>query len=176
MKIKIINLLQKYLPIYKYYLYNILDIILYYLIILFLLFILYYYITILIILLVPYDFLLNINDYNILYFNENSNITGNLDTHEVTDTEVNHPDTNKFYKFLNYNNIINKTKRRFFWEVVERDRNNYRTYEDFKDNWDPNTKIRSEIKNEIKSDLRQLLIAKRFISIVVKSFKPGRQK
>lgn len=27
--------------------------------------------------------------------------------------------------FIDYKNIVNKTRRRFFWQIVERDRNNY---------------------------------------------------
>ena len=45
-------------------------------------------------------------------------------------------------------------KRKFFWTVWAKDSGNYRSYEEFKKSWDPNTKIWSAIKKETKSDLR----------------------
>ena len=74
--------------------------------------------------------------------------------------------------FIDYKNIVNKTRRIFFWEIIERDRNNYSSYKDFKDNWDPKTKIRAEIKEEIKADIRPLLIAKKAFSILIHSLNP----
>ncbi len=40
----------------------------------------------------------------------------------------------------------NKLRRRFYWVVCERDRRNYNSYGDFKNDWDPNLKIRNELK------------------------------
>jgi len=44
-------------------------------------------------------------------------------------------------------------KRKFYWKIWEKGRGNYETYQDFKKNWDPNTRIWSEIKKGIKSDI-----------------------
>jgi len=52
-------------------------------------------------------------------------------------------------------------KRKFFWTVWEKKSGNYLSYEDFKNSWDPNTKIWSQISKrtnkDIQADIEDLL-------------------
>ena len=59
-----------------------------------------------------------------------------------------------------YKVIVNKARRRFYWETLEIDKNNYNSFNDFKKNWDPNVKIRKEIESELKADLAKLNLHK----------------
>ncbi len=61
----------------------------------------------------------------------------------------------------------NKAKRKFFWYVCESDRNNFRSYKDFKKHWDPDTKIYAEIKKDFRADLDKLKLNKKTLSWVV---------
>lgn len=64
-------------------------------------------------------------------------------------------------KFLNTKNNVHSmyvkyhdiTKRKFFWKIWEKGRGNYESYEDFKLNFDPKTKVWKEISKTTKSDL-----------------------
>lgn len=58
--------------------------------------------------------------------------------------------TNIHSLYIKYHDII---KRKFFWNIWEKGRHNYESYEDFKANFDPNTKIFREIAKITKSDL-----------------------
>lgn len=185
---------------YKYYLYNILDIIIFYLIILILLYIACLVIFIFSILLYP-DFIINelslhMSDSN-LYFYENSisltdggvtiererTGTNYINNDHINEAHFNNgeniPNNKNAFFFEYYKNIRNKTRRRFYWEIIEKEKNNYSNYKEFKNNWDTNTKIRAEIKKEIKSEfqipIRQVKIAIRFAKMVKNSFNPRRQ-
>ena len=46
------------------------------------------------------------------------------------------------------------SKRKFFWTIWESKRGNYESYEDFKDSWNPDTKIWKEIKEKTREDMR----------------------
>ncbi len=59
--------------------------------------------------------------------------------------------------------IVNKVRRRMYWEMFEIDKNNYRSFKEFKQNWDPNLSIRKEIKNEIRADYEKFKRAKNTI-------------
>lgn len=57
-------------------------------------------------------------------------------------------DINKIY--VKYKGIA---KRHFFWDIWEKDRGTYATYEEFKNNFDPKTKVFKTIIKETKSDI-----------------------
>lgn len=42
-------------------------------------------------------------------------------------------------------------KRRFYWEIWEKDTGNFGTYKDFRESWNPDTKIRKVIWSDIKA-------------------------
>lgn len=52
--------------------------------------------------------------------------------------------------YLKYHDL---TKRKFFWNIWEKGRGNYDSYQEFKNNFDPKTKIFKEISRVVKSDL-----------------------
>lgn len=181
--------LPKYLPIFKYYLYNILDIIIYYSTILSILFLIYFVIVVLMLLLFPHDYFLCFSYSPVFYFNEQDGsvlLSESEPTQEnlnINNTQGGTPDlaeilalkhTSKFKTV--YKAVVNKTRRKFYWEMVECEKKRYNSYNDFKKNWDPNTKIRVEIKKEIKSEMRQTLIVKRALSVLINSLRPSNQR
>jgi hypothetical protein len=198
---KISTYLYKLLD-YKYSIYYILDIIIFYSLILLLLSLAYTCIAIITILfishssafaLASHEFLFN--DITIYYFNPDNyagDFSSNINT-VASPSDINtvaaptdyNPQSNtqrnvnnKFASY--YYNITNKTKRRLYWELIESEKNNYSSYKEFKNNWDPNTKLRTEIKNEIKEDLKvplhNLYVAKSIATIVVNAFRPSKQR
>lgn len=52
--------------------------------------------------------------------------------------------------YVKYHDIA---KRKFFWNIWEKDRGNYNSYEEFKTNFDPNMNIFKEIARVTKSDI-----------------------
>lgn len=52
--------------------------------------------------------------------------------------------------YIKYHDL---TKRKFFWNIWEKGRGNYDSYQEFKDNFDPKIKIFREISKVVKSDL-----------------------
>jgi hypothetical protein len=67
-------------------------------------------------------------------------------------------------KFNNIHNIINKIRCRFYWELIEVDKNNYTSYNKFKNNFNPDVNIRKEIINELKVDIHKIKLHKRTLS------------
>jgi len=49
--------------------------------------------------------------------------------------------------YVKYNDI---SKRKFIWTVWEKERGNSCSYAEFKESWDPNTKVWKEIKKHLK--------------------------
>jgi len=47
-----------------------------------------------------------------------------------------------------------RAKRKLYWKVWEKNRGNFSSYKDFKRDWDTNTDIWKEIKNELKKDIK----------------------
>lgn len=83
-------------------------------------------------------------------------------------TEIDVPNTRDFSLGIKYyyNNKVHNisslyikyhdlTKRKFFWNIWEKGRSNYKDYTDFKEHFNPNTPIFSEIAKETKKDLRK---------------------
>ena len=187
---KHINLLTKNLIFTaKTYLYTALDIFIYASFIFTLLSLVYFFITIFVILCFP-DFFLNVTNTNMFYLTNSeqlaasSSINSELYINNTSPDEEIRPDPHRIniesklsYKSINkiktyYSILINKTRRRLYWEIVEHERNNYSTYKDFKENWDPSIKIRNEFKKEIKSDLHELLLFKKTTVWILKRLNP----
>lgn len=65
----------------------------------------------------------------------------------------------KYYDHKNVRSLYVKfhdiAKRKFFWNIWEKDRGNYTSYEEFKRNFDPNLNIWKEIAHVTKSDMRK---------------------
>ncbi len=92
---------------------------------------------------------------DVLYCDPGSNSGGGPDVlHNRGESDQNESDQNEsdgcypsesrvLGVLFKYNN---KLRRRFYWVVCERDRRNYNSYGDFKNDWDPNLKIRNELK------------------------------
>jgi hypothetical protein len=53
-----------------------------------------------------------------------------------------------------YVTFRDKSKRKFIWNLWESKSGNYESYKDFKESWDPDTSIWSEIKNRTRKDMR----------------------
>ena len=68
--------------------------------------------------------------------------------------------------------IDSRLRRRFFWEIVESNRDNYNSYKDFKDNWDNDTKIYLELKKEVKNDLHKINIFKKTLFSLASRLNP----
>ncbi len=77
-------------------------------------------------------------------------------TNDPTDTYI--PQSNFAVNFSK--NIINKVRRRLYWEMFEIDRDNYRSFKEFKQNWEDNLSIRKEIKNVVRADYDKFIRAK----------------
>lgn len=183
------------------YIYIILDLFLCFLLIIIGLVLVYLCIVMLIILLYP-DLFLSLGVpicpiCNMLFFSEqlditlidtsisndtntvnNTNLPNNsINSQELTgNTAVNNLEyslpSGRFSKYINYSYIKNKVRRRFYWEVVESDRNNYSSYDNFKESWNPDTRIRHEIKKEIQDDLHKIILAKNTVFWVLSRLKP----
>lgn len=54
--------------------------------------------------------------------------------------------------FIHYHDVF---KRKFFWNIWEKNHGEYNSYEEFKKNFNPNTKIWKEICQQIKSDISE---------------------
>lgn len=63
-------------------------------------------------------------------------------------------DLSKFNKFKN------KNKRVIFWILWEKYTNNFDSYKTFKENWDPNIKVRTLIKKDIKDGIWRIKVFK----------------
>ena len=53
-----------------------------------------------------------------------------------------------------YVSFRDKSRRKFIWTLWEKNSGLYESYQDFKDSWNPNTSIWSEIKNRTRKDMR----------------------
>lgn len=53
--------------------------------------------------------------------------------------------------YLKYHDL---SKRKFYWNIWEKNRGKYESYQDFKRNWDPKTNMWDEVKKAVKKDLR----------------------
>lgn len=71
----------------------------------------------------------------------------------------NHDDDSKFLSL--YKTYVDKVRRKFFWIICEEDRGKFASYKEFKKSWNPNIKIRDEIKKDVKADLEGLFRIKR---------------
>jgi len=60
------------------------------------------------------------------------------------------PKVNSVY--IKYHDI---SKRKFYWNIWEKNTHTYSSYEDFKREWNPNTKIWKEISKKIKKDIQK---------------------
>jgi hypothetical protein len=47
-----------------------------------------------------------------------------------------------------------KARRKFFWEIWEKNKSRYESYEDFRSNWDPNSNIWTQIRQESKINFK----------------------
>lgn len=54
--------------------------------------------------------------------------------------------------YIKYHDI---GKRKLYWTIWEGNKDNYSNYQDFKQCWDPNTKIWKQIRKELKSDISE---------------------
>jgi len=54
--------------------------------------------------------------------------------------------------YVKYNDL---TKRKIFWNLWEKNKSEYASYEEFKANWDPNTHILRTIGRELKVDIKE---------------------
>jgi len=69
---------------------------------------------------------------------------------EIVPINDNVDDTNQpvLYKEIP---IYTSLKRLFYWRFIEKGKGNFDSYKEFKQCWDPNTKIWIDVKNSIKS-------------------------
>ena len=76
-----------------------------------------------------------------------------------------------------YGKYKNISKRKIFWYICVKSKGHYTNYTEFKNSWNPNTDILYEIKNQLKSEIRDELhkfnVAKRSLLWFFKGSKPG---
>lgn len=48
-------------------------------------------------------------------------------------------------------------KRKIFWHIMEKYTDRYETYQEYKESWEPDTKLRKEIKHFIRDEVKKLL-------------------
>jgi len=82
----------------------------------------------------------------------------------------------KILGFLRLNSFTNKARRRFFWYICESERSNFSSYKDFKNNWNPDTKIYAEIKKDISDDLDKIKLHKKTLSWLLNVRKRNRNR
>jgi hypothetical protein len=46
-------------------------------------------------------------------------------------------------------------KRKIAWHILEKDKGNFSSYKEYKKSWDPNTSILSEIRKQVRLDIRE---------------------
>lgn len=77
--------------------------------------------------------------------------------------------------YIKYENII---RRKVFWYTCIKNKGIYENYKNYKQQWDPSTKVLSEIKKEldkeIKSELHKIQLKKRTFDWIVKPSTRGR--
>jgi len=83
----------------------------------------------------------NFNKINLTNFNSGSN------NYNFSGSRFNFNSSKDIYKL---SELKNKSKRKFFWILWEKYTNNFDSYKTFKDSWDPNVKVRTIIKKDIK--------------------------
>ncbi len=75
-------------------------------------------------------------------------------------------------------------KRKIAWHILEKDKGNFSSYKEYKKSWDPNTRILSEIRKQVRLDIRetshdlatirnQFSVAKRTLHWFFGNSKPG---
>jgi len=99
-----------------------------------------------------------VGEYSSLH-NSVVNTSGCVDNNNNNGANVSRLDNPNYFS-----NTYNFVRRRFFWYICESERNNYNSYKDFKTNWDPNIKIRAEIKQDFLNDLEKLKLQKHTLS------------
>jgi len=90
----------------------------------------------------------------------------------LTDSQNNYPGDIEGGKKLNASQRFKQnSKRRFFWIVWGIHSDKHKSYEDFKQTWNPNTKMWYEIKNDIKNEtnefVHKLTLQKRTLSWIL---------
>ena len=94
----------------------------------------------------------------------NENNSNNNNVISNSDVNITHPYNSNPMSYSSFHSIRNIIRRRFFWYICESDSNNYSKYKDFKPNWNPNTRIRAEIKQDLLNDLEKLKLQKHTLS------------
>lgn len=110
----------------------------------------------------------NLNNLN----NTNWSLDVNVDTLEVRRNTViarlensvsNSKDNADIYKSNGkklldmYDKYCQSGKPRLFWYIWEKYTDNYNNYKDFKQSWEPNTKLRKQVSNSVKAEVEKLL-------------------
>lgn len=106
------------------------------------------------------------NDNSNYNNNDNSNINNSNDNNSINNSLSYHtgPNLNQYNHTNSFSKIYNSTRRRLFWYIFVSDTDKYNTYRDFKADWDPNTKIRAEIKKDFMIDLEKIRLQKHTLS------------
>lgn len=125
-------------------------------------------------------FLFVINEYlfgNTLYCDSNINpndLVESLNNNKPQEKVYCKIEINCFGAFTNYKNIA---KRKILWYACYKNKGNFNSYENFKECWDPNTRvfkeIKEDLKNEIKDELHKMFLIKRTLNWIFKSSNPG---
>jgi len=97
------------------------------------------------------------NDYN----DYNNIRTNNTPINVNEDSRCLGLSPSKISSVLHLNSFSDKARRRFFWYVSESEKNNYKSYKDFKTHWNSDTKIYAEIKKDFRDDLDKLKLNKK---------------
>ena len=110
----------------------------------------------------------------------NINVSTGLQTREILNNQCEDGNSNLtnikcLTIHIKYKNII---RRKVFWHACIKSKGIYENYKDYKQEWDPNTKVLSEIKKEldkeIKNELHKIRLKKRTFDWIIKPSTRGR--
>ncbi len=116
--------------------------------------------------------------YNVIYCDGNINPRDIVEAvslnSQALDQTSDIRDANCSTIFTHYQEII---RRKLFWYACIESKGSFTSYNDYKQSWDPNTKvlyeIRKELKKEINDELYKMYLAKRTLNWFFKPSRPG---
>lgn len=135
--------------------------------------------SIYIVLILIFIFLLIINEYllaHVLYCDSNISDLSEVCNYANKSQEEGCSSTNIncFSFFTHYKEIA---RRKILWYTCYNNKGNYNSYNHFKQSWDPNIKVFDEIKNElkteIKDELHKMSLVKRTLDWIFKPSNSG---
>jgi len=136
--------------------------------------------SIYILLALVFIFLLILNEYlfgHVLYCDSNTSDLSEAFNHVHKSKEdiCSNTNINCFTAFTHYKEIA---RRKILWYTCyNNNKGNFNSYKNFKESWDPNTKVFDEIKNELRTEIKdefhKIFLVKRIVNWFLKPSNPS---